>query len=86
LHLLFQINKVDLVSLPQEIFARTFGWALSRRTVALAEVVTTLILGTAVQIKMLGARVEVEEKALREEFGEEYDEYCRKTWRFFPGW
>ena len=38
------------------------------------------------QMRILNARVRVEEKALREEFGHEYDRYSRKTWKFLPGW
>ena len=30
-------------------------------------------------------RVNVEEKALLAKFGDEYREYCRRTWKFLPG-
>ncbi len=31
-------------------------------------------------------RIQVEEKVLIENFGVEYEEYMRRTWRLFPGW
>lgn len=31
-----------------------------------------------------GIRIRVEEKALRERFGQEFDEYCINTWRLIP--
>ena len=30
-------------------------------------------------------RIHIEERALTEAFGAEYEEYCRSTWRLFPG-
>lgn len=31
-----------------------------------------------------GIRIQVEEKALRTQFGQEFDEYCKHTYRIFP--
>jgi len=30
-------------------------------------------------------RIRIEEEALSEAFGAEYDEYKKKTWKLFPG-
>lgn len=53
------------------------------QTLATGGLALALIAG---QMKLLNARVRVEEKALREEFGEEYERYCGRTWKFLPGW
>jgi protein-S-isoprenylcysteine O-methyltransferase Ste14 len=30
-------------------------------------------------------RIHAEERLLRDQFGSEYDVYCRRTWRLIPG-
>ncbi len=43
-----------------------------------------LIAAIAIAALVYGYRIRTEEKALREHFGEEYEEYRRRTWRLFP--
>ncbi|KAH8090564.1 hypothetical protein HD553DRAFT_338257 [Filobasidium floriforme] len=66
--------------------ASAFGINTSSDTVQTIGTSGAGILLIAGQVKVLNARVRVEEKALKEEFGGEYDRYCRKTWKFLPGW
>jgi protein-S-isoprenylcysteine O-methyltransferase Ste14 len=66
--------------------ASTFGIQTSSDTIKTIGTSGAGFLLIAGQVKVLNARVRVEEKALKEEFGGEYDRYCRKTWKFLPGW
>jgi protein-S-isoprenylcysteine O-methyltransferase Ste14 len=43
------------------------------------------VLLTALLIPPLLARIRAEEALLRTQFGDEYDAYCRHTWRLIPG-
>jgi protein-S-isoprenylcysteine O-methyltransferase Ste14 len=54
------------------------GWALTFRSI-----VGVII--TALFIPLLVGRIHSEEKMLRSQFGGEYDAYCARTWRLFPG-
>ena len=54
------------------------GAALSLRSVAAA------ILAVIFFTIFFSVRIKVEEKALRERFGQEFDEYCTKTWKLIP--
>jgi protein-S-isoprenylcysteine O-methyltransferase Ste14 len=56
----------------------TLGWALAFRS-AIGVLLTILM------IPPLIARIRAEEALLRSHFGEEYDAYCRNTWRLIPG-
>jgi protein-S-isoprenylcysteine O-methyltransferase Ste14 len=56
----------------------TLGWALAFRS-AIGVLLTILM------IPPLIARIRAEEALLRSHFGEEYDAYCRDTWRLIPG-
>ena len=42
------------------------------------------MLGWALTIPILIARIASEERLLREHFGAEYDVYCTHTWRLIP--
>lgn len=44
-----------------------------------------LIFGLIVCLVAYGYRIGVEEKALRNAFGTEYDQYSKRTWKLFPG-
>jgi protein-S-isoprenylcysteine O-methyltransferase Ste14 len=60
------------------MFILMFGWALAFRSgpgVILAALIIPLIL----------ARIRSEEALLRQQFGEQYDAYCRRTSRLIPG-
>jgi protein-S-isoprenylcysteine O-methyltransferase Ste14 len=43
------------------------------------------VLLTALTIPPLIARIDAEERLLRDQFGGEYDSYCSRTWRLIPG-
>lgn len=43
-----------------------------------------LIAAVLIAALIYGYRIRTEEKALREHFGEKYEEYSRRTWRLFP--
>jgi protein-S-isoprenylcysteine O-methyltransferase Ste14 len=55
-----------------------FGWALSFRSIV-------GILLAALNIVPLVARIRAEEALLRTQFGQEYQDYCARTWRLVPG-
>jgi len=40
---------------------------------------------SALMIPPLIARIRAEERLLNSQFGEEYQAYCRRTWRLIPG-
>src|SRR5579872_4628528 len=54
------------------------GWALTFRS-------GVGVLLTALAVPILIARINSEERLLREHFGAEYDGYCARTWRLLPG-
>ena len=54
------------------------GWALTFRS-------GVGVLLTALAVPILIARINSEERLLREHFGAEYDGYCARTWRLVPG-
>jgi protein-S-isoprenylcysteine O-methyltransferase Ste14 len=54
------------------------GVAISLRS-AISAILSLIIFTLCVSI-----RIKVEEKALRENFGSEFDEYCAHTWRLIP--
>ncbi|GAB3625867.1 hypothetical protein PTE30175_04107 [Pandoraea terrae] len=54
------------------------GWALVFRSGA-------GILLAALNLPPLFARIRAEESLLRSQFGDQYDQYCEKTWRLIPG-
>jgi protein-S-isoprenylcysteine O-methyltransferase Ste14 len=56
----------------------TLGWGLAFRS-------GVGVLFTALIIPPLLARIRAEERLLRTQFGEEYDEYCARTSRLVPG-
>jgi protein-S-isoprenylcysteine O-methyltransferase Ste14 len=56
------------------------GFPLAVRTWSGLLVAETIALAAATY------RVRVEERALIAAMGDEYREYMRHTWRFFPGW
>ena len=56
----------------------SLGWALAFRS-ALGVLLTALL------IPPLLARINAEERLLCSHFGDEYDAYCRRTWRLLPG-
>ena len=43
------------------------------------------VLLTALAVPILIARINSEERLLREHFGAEYEGYCARTWRLVPG-
>jgi protein-S-isoprenylcysteine O-methyltransferase Ste14 len=55
-----------------------FGWALSFRSIV-------GLLLAALNIVPLVARIGAEEALLRTQFGQEYQDYCARTWRLVPG-
>jgi len=55
-----------------------FGWALAFRSIV-------GILLAALNIVPLVARIRSEEVLLRTQFGQEYQDYCARTWRLVPG-
>jgi protein-S-isoprenylcysteine O-methyltransferase Ste14 len=54
------------------------GWALAFRSVV-------GVLLALLNIVPLVARMRSEEALLRSQFGEQYEAYCRRTWRLLPG-
>jgi protein-S-isoprenylcysteine O-methyltransferase Ste14 len=56
----------------------SLGWVLTFRSGVGVLLVATLLVP-------LVARIQAEERLLREHFGAEYDLYCRRTWRLVPG-
>ena len=60
------------------MFILMFGWALSFRS-------GIGIILTALMIPPILSRIRSEENLLREQFGEQYDVYCRRTARLIPG-
>lgn len=56
----------------------TLGWGLAFRA-------GVGILLAVLLIPPLVARIDAEERMLRSEFGDDYDAYCRRTWRLVPG-
>jgi protein-S-isoprenylcysteine O-methyltransferase Ste14 len=54
------------------------GVAISLRS-AISAILSLIIFTLCISI-----RIRVEEKALREKFGSEFDEYCAHTWRLIP--
>ncbi|WP_042883687.1 methyltransferase family protein [Cupriavidus necator] len=56
----------------------SFGWVLGFRSGV--GVVLTLLM-----VPVLTARIRAEEALLRDQFGEQYEAYCAKTWRMVPG-
>jgi protein-S-isoprenylcysteine O-methyltransferase Ste14 len=54
------------------------GWALAFRS-GVGVIITALF------VPLLVGRIHSEEKLLRSQFGGEYDAYCARTWRLFPG-
>jgi len=79
-----QLNKLQkqLASMARQELDVNLG-AGTIGNIGCIALVTIMLAG---QIRLINARVRVEEKALREEFGEEYDRYCAQTWKYFPGW
>lgn len=60
------------------MFVLMLGWALSFRS-GIGVILAAFI------IPPMLARIQSEETLLREQFGEEYDAYYRRTWRLIPG-
>jgi protein-S-isoprenylcysteine O-methyltransferase Ste14 len=60
------------------LLVSSLGWALAFRSVVGVLLVALLLLP-------LIARIRAEERLLRTQFGAEYDAYCRRTSRLFPG-
>jgi protein-S-isoprenylcysteine O-methyltransferase Ste14 len=56
----------------------SLGWALAFRSVV------GVLLGLLNLVPLI-ARMRSEEALLRSQFGEQYDAYCRRTWRLVPG-
>ena len=54
------------------------GIAISLRS-AISAILSLIIFTSCISI-----RIRVEEKALREKFGSEFEEYCARTWRLIP--
>lgn len=54
------------------------GWALVFRS-------GVGVLIAALNLPPLLARIAAEERLLHRHFGKQYDDYCRRTWRLFPG-
>ncbi len=59
------------------LFVNALGWGLAFR--AVAGIVIALLMLAA-----LMARIDAEERSLRETFGAEYEAYRARTWRLFP--
>lgn len=77
---------IDAVGIAQAFLRDKAGLALTRDVVAAGLFVLVVGAGMGQQALALNKRVEVEEKALREEFGREWDEYVERSWKFVPGW
>jgi protein-S-isoprenylcysteine O-methyltransferase Ste14 len=60
------------------LVANALGWALAFRS-------GVGIMLTALIVPPVLARIRAEEALLRQHFGAEYDDYCRRTWRLVPG-
>jgi protein-S-isoprenylcysteine O-methyltransferase Ste14 len=60
------------------LLINALGWALAFRS-------GVGVLLTVLLTLPLLARIRSEEALLRTEFGEEYDQYCTRTWRLVPG-
>jgi protein-S-isoprenylcysteine O-methyltransferase Ste14 len=60
------------------LLVTSLGWALAFRS-------GVGVLLTALTIPPLIARIDAEERLLRDQFGGEYDSYCSRTWRLIPG-
>jgi protein-S-isoprenylcysteine O-methyltransferase Ste14 len=59
------------------LLVNILGWALVFRA-------GVGVLLAALTIPPLIARIRAEERLLRSQFGEEYDAYCKRTWRLIP--
>lgn len=77
---------IDFVGHAQTFLLDKAGWEVGRGVVAAVLFVLVVGAGMVQQVRALSRRVEVEEKALREEFGREWDEYVERSWKFVPGW
>src|SRR5215203_2830563 len=60
------------------LLVNALGWALAFRS-------GVGVLLTALLVPPLLARIHAEERLLRDQFGTEYEAYCRRTWRLIPG-
>ena len=60
------------------LLASSLGWVLAFRS-GVGVVLTASLLVPLV------ARIRAEERLLRSHFGDEYEAYCARTWRLFPG-
>jgi protein-S-isoprenylcysteine O-methyltransferase Ste14 len=60
------------------LLINALGWALAFRS-GVGVLLTTLL------VPPLLVRIRAEEKLLRDQFGGEYEAYCRRTWRLIPG-
>ncbi|ANY84811.1 isoprenylcysteine carboxyl methyltransferase (plasmid) [Microvirga ossetica] len=60
------------------LLVNALGWALAFRS-------GVGVLLTALLVPPLLVRIHAEEKLLRDQFGSEYEAYCRRTWRLIPG-
>ena len=56
----------------------SLGWVLTFRS-------GVGVLLVAPMLAPLVVRIRAEERLLREHFGAEYDEHCKRTWRLIPG-
>jgi protein-S-isoprenylcysteine O-methyltransferase Ste14 len=60
------------------LFVTSLGWVLTFRS-------GIGVLLVVVMLVPLVARIRAEERLLGAHFGEEYDAYCKRTWRLVPG-
>jgi protein-S-isoprenylcysteine O-methyltransferase Ste14 len=60
------------------LFVNSLGWALAFRS-GLGVVLAALLILPGL------ARIRAEERLLLEQFGDEYRDYCSRTWRLVPG-
>jgi protein-S-isoprenylcysteine O-methyltransferase Ste14 len=60
------------------LLVNALGWALAFRS-------GVGVLLTVLLVPPLLARIRAEERLLRDQFGGEYETYCRRTWRLIPG-
>jgi protein-S-isoprenylcysteine O-methyltransferase Ste14 len=60
------------------LLVNALGWALAFRS-------GVGVLLTALLVPPLLVRIRAEERLLRDQFGGEYEAYCRRTWRLIPG-